>query len=742
VFRRVSGFKSRIERIPYGCLLVRTAVPEPPKPTRGQTPEDVERLKPPAPAFATGDPVPGLNSWILERELGVGGFGAVWLAVHALNRKEKPRAVKFCTHPDARHRLVTHEKNVVARVMKYAGDHPNIVPLLEYNLDGEIPWLMYEFVEGGTLASRVSEWRALSFHKRMSLAIRTLHALAGALATCHRLDPPLVHRDMKPQNVLMAGGRVPRITDFGIGSVVLQPRTDGPTGALTAYAARVTGDLRGTGTRRYAPPEQLLGSVPHPRVDVYALGMIAYQLVTADLSAEAGTDAALDLHNLKVPKELASLIVRSVAINPDRRPKDAVEWETTLAGLIPQERPLPGSVESSGSASVPVLLPEPPTKSSTRRTRPQPPSRPTGLPPEDVEEPPRRVRRFGLVPGVLLVVALVLVAVAVALVGRSGKRTDPTGAGDIAQATPQPPRKDAPDPEPPKGGSKLTVPKVGDTCEIEIAPNVRMVFCWIPAGECQLGSPKAEQDYIRKPGLFVPGKPFDPLENETELHRGKFRTDGFWLGKYEVTQAEWTAVMNGTDRATPSWFRLGVPGEKELGRSITDTSRFPVENVSWDMIRDENGFLTRANAHGGIRKAFGRYGKLALPHEDEWEYAYRGGRGNGQPFYWGNWLNGTEANCNDGAPYGTDVIGPYLRRTCSVDDTNEGKYPRHPWGLMHMSGNVSEWCENKFDKANERAVRGGGWNVAPRFCRAASRSGREPGYYRVNLGFRVCFHRD
>ena len=215
--------------------------------TRDQTPADVQRITPPAPVFAAGDTVPGLSSWLLERKLGGGGFGEVWLARHVLNNKEKPRAVKFCTDPAARHRLVTHERNVVVRVMKYAGDHPNVVPLLDCNLDGEIPWLMYEFVEGGTLAGAIEEWRALPLPNRLGKAVRTLHAIAGALARFHRFDPPLVHRDMKPQNVLMAG-KVPRITDFGIGSVVMQPKAGGTTGALTAYAARLPSALQGAGT--------------------------------------------------------------------------------------------------------------------------------------------------------------------------------------------------------------------------------------------------------------------------------------------------------------------------------------------------------------------------------------------------------------------------------------------------------------------------------------------------------------
>jgi hypothetical protein len=129
--------------------------------TRGQTPDDVQRLSSATrPTFAAGESVPGLSSWVIERKLGGGGFGEVWLARHAWDTEQKPRAVMFCPDPDAKNRLVTHERNVVLRVMKYAGKHPNIVPLLDCNLDGDVPWLMYEFVEGGTLAGLVKEWRA------------------------------------------------------------------------------------------------------------------------------------------------------------------------------------------------------------------------------------------------------------------------------------------------------------------------------------------------------------------------------------------------------------------------------------------------------------------------------------------------------------------------------------------------------------------------------------------------------
>ncbi|MBM3982257.1 MAG: hypothetical protein FJ304_18720 [Planctomycetes bacterium] len=316
--------------------------------TQEQTPADVARMLVPAPAspFAPGDPLPNLEMWVLVRKLGGGGFGEVWLARH---ERKGEAAVKFCTDPKARHKLVTHERTVVARVMKHGGNHPNVVPLLECNLSGEIPWLMYEFVAGGTLAEAVAEWRDLPPPRRLGRAVRTLYALTGALSTFHRLDPPLVHRDLKPQNILMAGS-TPRITDFGIGGAALAAHGGKPDEG-SDLAVPVPTLLQTAGSSRYAPPEQMFGSAPDPRDDVFALGVIAYQLVLADLKAIPGPDVADELRALRIPAELVSLIVKSVALDPQRRPKDATVWDTKLAELVRKK--------TAGSGIRPALPPDP-----------------------------------------------------------------------------------------------------------------------------------------------------------------------------------------------------------------------------------------------------------------------------------------------------------------------------------------------------------------------------------------------
>ncbi len=140
----------------------------------------------------------------------------------------------------------------------------------------------------------------------------------------------------------------------------------------------------------------------------------------------------------------------------------------------------------------------------------------------------------------------------------------------------------------------------------------------------------------------------------------------------------------------------------------------------------------------GVQKA----GTFALPHEDAWEYACRGGLGNTRPFYFGDKLNGTEANCDGNVLYGTPTKGDYLGRTCAVDFTNDGKYTPHPWRLMHMHGNVFQWCENLYDQANCRVLRGGSWRYYARHCRAANRSRNAPDNRFNNYGVRVCLPLD
>jgi len=267
--------------------------------------------------------------------------------------------------------------------------------------------------------------------------------------------------------------------------------------------------------------------------------------------------------------------------------------------------------------------------------------------------------------------------------------------------------------------------KPGEIRKLEIAKDVVMEFCWIPPGESQLGSSKEEQDYIAK--TLFDGKRPDFLDQESESKRGKFKTNGFWMGRYPVTQEEWKVLMGDN----PSYFD-GIKANKAHG---LETHHFPVEQVSWDECQK---FLAKMNNRDDIAKVFGGGKRFALPHENQWEYACRGGMGNKRPYFWGDELNGTQANCNGNYPFKTSTKGQNLGRTCAVEFTNGEKYEKHPWGLMHMHGNIWQWCDNLYEQTNDKVNRGGSCNSYEWCCRSAFRGRVAPAASDIDIGFRVC----
>lgn len=249
--------------------------------------------------------------------------------------------------------------------------------------------------------------------------------------------------------------------------------------------------------------------------------------------------------------------------------------------------------------------------------------------------------------------------------------------------------------------------KGGEEVAFEFFEEMKIHFVWIPEGKTTLGSPKNEK-----------ARQLDEPEHD-------FATTGYWLAKYECTQKEWHEVME----TNPSYFCDAGEGRNIVKRK--DTSRFPVEQITWN---DCQEFLKKINERGEFKKAFGKKGKFVLPHEDQWEYAARGGKGNTTPFYWGTSLNGTEANCGGVKPYGIEDKGEYLSRTATVGSYS--KIAPHPWGLADITGNIWEWCDNWYDrKQNAKVLRGGSWYDACEKCRTATRTFSPPGDFLIGNGF-------
>jgi formylglycine-generating enzyme required for sulfatase activity len=255
---------------------------------------------------------------------------------------------------------------------------------------------------------------------------------------------------------------------------------------------------------------------------------------------------------------------------------------------------------------------------------------------------------------------------------------------------------------------------------ITITNSIGMKFAYIPPGKFKMGSPKDEK---------VRGE--DEEEHEVEI------TKGFYLGVYEVTQAQYKQVMG----KNPSHFSKGGSGKDDV--KGLDTDDFPVERVSWD---DAQEFIKKLNARAEEKKAGRAY---RLPTEAEWEYACRGGATKKTTFHFGDSLSSAQANFNGRSPYGGAAKGKNLKRTCEV-----GSYKQNGFGLFDMHGNVYEWCQDYYDdkyhsrspkrdpvntkEGPHRVLRGGAWSSSGRRCRSAYRGWSAPAARFDNHGFRVA----
>lgn len=237
---------------------------------------------------AAGLAVPGRPGWELVDKLGEGGFGEVWLAEHGKMRQR--RVFKFC-FDEERLRSFKRELTFFRLIRDALGERDDIARLYDVKLDAPPFFLESEYAQHGNLV----EWcgrkhggvAGVSLERRLAILAR----VADAVAAAHSVG--ILHKDLKPQNVLMRprgdGEDEPQLTDFGIGALV-------DRSALAAHDITAAGftmmtmpgeKSHGSGssmTRLYAPPEQLVGKPYTVQGDVFALGVMLFQLVIGDFA--------------------------------------------------------------------------------------------------------------------------------------------------------------------------------------------------------------------------------------------------------------------------------------------------------------------------------------------------------------------------------------------------------------------------------------------------------------------------
>ncbi len=283
--------------------------------------DDVVKILPPRPPrFRPGMNVPNKSGWVLDRLLGMGGFGEVWFARHS-HMNSLSGAIKFCF--DKNGRDLIHEADLINRVMA-AKHHPNIVPLKDAHLEGDTPWLLFEYVGGGCLTDWIHSLAALPNEKRLPQVITAIKQLAEAVGSFHKLSRPIVHRDLKPSNILLdKENKKLRITDFGIGSVTAKEINLLESRGQSTQGGRMRSYMRGSHTPIYSSPQQRRGDNADPRDDVHALGVIAYQMLTGKLDGGPGPRAEQTLKKLGVTEEVVELILNCASEEVADRPATA-----------------------------------------------------------------------------------------------------------------------------------------------------------------------------------------------------------------------------------------------------------------------------------------------------------------------------------------------------------------------------------------------------------------------------------
>lgn len=645
-----------------------------------------------------------IGRYEIKQELGRGGMATVYRAYDPSFGREV--AIKVLPH------AFLHDATFRARFGREARtiaalEHQAIVPVYDFGEQDGQPYLVMRYMPGGSLSERIEQGSISPAE-----TVRLIGQLAPALDDAH--EHGVIHRDLKPGNILFDEKGNAYLSDFGIAKVAQE-------------SAALTGGGEVIGTPAYMSPEQGRGQVVDRRSDLYSLGVIIFQMLSGRLPYRADTPVGMiyaHVHepipdileaNPVLPAVCSTLVGRAMAKDPADRYQTARQLADELGKVLsaPADSPDLAPLQTEPLMTPPTYTPtaaatgyaDVPHVEKVPFTRAQMPAR-QGM--------PVWARIGGAVVGVaaflLAVIVMGLLALPGILGGGAEETPGPTRqtAGSTPAMLPSPIPTDVlvataiGVPTHTTGGRARALAQAGVTDNAGWAVYTEEIngalMALVPAGCFRMGSTDAQTAYAEA----LLGSTSSRLDAEKPAHQVCFEKP-FWIDVYEVTQEQFIELGG---EAVPA------------GRASRDT--LPRDQVTWD------------EADASCHKRGAR-----LPTEAEWEYAARG---------------------PDGLifPWGDEFIADNV-----VYDGNSGG---NPWdvgmkpggvswiGSYDQSGNVWEWvadwygaypAEQQIDptgpaSGKERLLRGGSCGTNNFATRSAIRIWNPSDFRSVGIGFRCA----
>jgi hypothetical protein len=586
------------------------------------------------------------------RELGHGGMGVVYLAKNKLmDRLEVLKVVnKALLNRSGAVERFLREIRAAAKL-----NHPNVVAAYSAVQAGEVLAFAMEYVEGEDLARLVETRGARPVMEACD------YIQQAALGLQHAFEKKMVHRDIKPQNLILARDgqkHIVKILDFGLVKVTAAKNED----------SGLTDDGAMLGTPYYVAPEQMMDAANADiRSDIYSLGCTLYYLLIGappftgrsryEVFQAHHSMEAKPLNRIRpdVPAGLAAVVRKMMAKDPAERYQTPMAVVHALAPFVKQE----------ARAEVPLKKPW--------------------------------LIGGGVVTAVLFIGVLGLWATGVIRV----KTPEGTLVVEV----------NVPNTDVFVDGKQMTVrwDKGGKKAEIRVKPGTREVQVTkdgfaafgekveLSDGQRRVLRAWLEQEQVERKEKAT-ATPLDEnisagQERDDNALKMKFcwcptgtmSGGGFWIGKHEVTQSEWADLMG----STPSHALEKGNGDRHPIYYVSHSDAFMFCRKLTDQERNT----------GRLPKGW----EYRLPTDAEWEYACRAGTTTATAF--GDQLDSTQANFNGDWPHNGAPKGPRLGKAVPV-----GSYPPNAWGIHDMHGNVGEFT------AAPGRHRGGSWYDSGRNC--------------------------